>query len=311
MMYKKISILLNKNLLINNKVNQLKKIVFLVLALLTNFYALTGQKINFSYNANGSLIFKKTTSTFPKIVIMGDTISCSGNNITITANGAQNYRWSNGDTGETLSVIVTGKKTYSVIGYNALGCSDTAYFTVQPVAIPQIDSITGKRVSHPKNIDTFSVPFYQGSFYSWTITNGVILSGYGSNKIVVQWDDITGQGTVKVVQSVNNNQCSAAPIQKNVLLQSPSSVSSLSSVGSLKVYPNPTEDGVWIDFNPNVQGTYTLSVLNIEGKRVYKKGIDDTAKAIFLERTVFPASGVYFITISSAQGDVSQKIEVK
>lgn len=61
---------------------------------------------------------------------------CQGQSVQITANGAENYTWSNGQTANTISVQSQGN--YSVIGTNACG-SDTAFVNVQVNNIPQIN----------------------------------------------------------------------------------------------------------------------------------------------------------------------------
>ena len=55
--------------------------------------------------------------------------SCPGMQATLTAQGATNYTWSTGATTQTIFVNPTITTTYSVIGLNSTGCSDTAYFT--------------------------------------------------------------------------------------------------------------------------------------------------------------------------------------
>lgn len=51
------------------------------------------------------------------------------------------------------------------------------------------------------NVYTYSVPLLAATAYTWTITNGTILSGQGTNAIQVQWNGNIA-GTVQVLQSV-------------------------------------------------------------------------------------------------------------
>ena len=64
----------------------------------------------------------------PQITITGETDICAGESTTLTANGGETYLWSDGTTGNTLTVNMAG--TYQVIGYNAAGCYSIADATV-------------------------------------------------------------------------------------------------------------------------------------------------------------------------------------
>ncbi len=84
---------------------------------------------------------------FPVPVISGTPYKCRGVKDTLTVSGGTSYLWSNGS---TKSSYVTGPiyadSTVSVIAYNALGCSDTATFTINFRAVPNIT------ISHPKAV---------------------------------------------------------------------------------------------------------------------------------------------------------------
>ena len=67
-------------------------------------------------------------SQLPVISITGETDICAGESTTLTANGGETYLWSDGTTGNTLTVNLAG--TYQVIGYNAAGCYSIADATV-------------------------------------------------------------------------------------------------------------------------------------------------------------------------------------
>ena len=67
-------------------------------------------------------------SQLPVISISGETDLCAGESTTLTANGGETYLWSDGTTGNTLTVNMAG--TYQVIGYNTAGCYSIADATV-------------------------------------------------------------------------------------------------------------------------------------------------------------------------------------
>ena len=86
------------------------------------------------------------------------TVSVSGNNIidygqstTLTASGANSYRWNNNVTTTSITVSPTSTTTYTVTGTNSYGCTATASVTV--TVNPIAPTVTTNMVS---NIDSVS-----------------------------------------------------------------------------------------------------------------------------------------------------------
>lgn len=111
--------------------------------------ALTGTSVVVSptattvYTVNGASGICNSTKTFTLVVLPRPTISitaippvmCSGNSGLLFAFGASSYTWSPGSSvGNTLAITPSVTTTYTVIGTNTLGCSNTAttIITVNP-----------------------------------------------------------------------------------------------------------------------------------------------------------------------------------
>lgn len=62
--------------------------------------------------------------------IIGDTIVEAGQSITLFATGAEFYEWSTGETTASITISPTETTTYSVVGTNGHGCSDSEAITV-------------------------------------------------------------------------------------------------------------------------------------------------------------------------------------
>lgn len=79
------------------------------------------------YTPNGSIVTTITSSA---------TSICSGQNVTLTAQGGTNYSWSNGNSTSAIVVSPINSSTYSVIATDQCGI-DTAYIniTVVPLAL--------------------------------------------------------------------------------------------------------------------------------------------------------------------------------
>ncbi|TND10638.1 MAG: psrP1 [Bacteroidetes bacterium] len=83
----------------------------------------------------------------PTVSVSGNATICNGGDTLLTAAGATSYSWApssglNATTGSSVIAAPTTTTTYSVIGTNAAGCSDTAVTTIT-VSAPGTPAISG------------------------------------------------------------------------------------------------------------------------------------------------------------------------
>ncbi len=106
------------------------------------------------------LVLQEGTVPFSLVTVSPDTTICSGNSITLTANGAVTYLWNPGAmTGSSVTVSPSSTTTYTVTGTGAL-CSDMA--TVQVVVMPVYT------VNNPQTICNGDIYSVNGNNYSIT-----------------------------------------------------------------------------------------------------------------------------------------------
>ena len=140
-------------------------------------------------NANGcsdtSNTIQVLVNPLPQVSISnnGSTTFCQGDSVVLQASGAANYQWSNNQTGNTISAIQAG--SYSTIGTDANGCSDTSN-TIQVLvnSLPQV-SISNNG----------STTFCQG--------DTVVLQGIGATNY--QWSNNQSGNAITVNQSGSYN----------------------------------------------------------------------------------------------------------
>lgn len=71
-----------------------------------------------------------TVNPLPTITVStANTIICTGETTTLTANGASTYSWNQGGTGSTISVSPKTTNTYTVTGTDSNGCKNNAVIT--------------------------------------------------------------------------------------------------------------------------------------------------------------------------------------
>lgn len=215
-----------------------------------------------------------TVVTGVTLVVSPDPTFCEGDSATLTASGANSFLWSpGGDT--TSSINVTGLTAagspyqYIVTGtINTCSSADTITVTVNPTpttgpiigSIATCDSATGLAYS-------VTPP---GGNYTWTISNGTIVTGQGTPNITVNWDsagtgilsvvDTNTFGCPGIVQSIN---VTINPLPVTSAISGPDSVCENSAV-TYFVSPNAGSTYNWSVTNGSIIGTGTSNVLNVQ-----------------------------------------------
>jgi len=91
----------------------------------SGIYTVTATNTEGCYStANVSVV----VSPLPNVSIIGDDNFCQGGNMTLIANGASSYMWSDGS--NTAAITVTNPGVFTVIGTDANGCSSSASKTI-------------------------------------------------------------------------------------------------------------------------------------------------------------------------------------
>jgi len=112
-----------------------------------------------------------------------------GNPVVFIGQGTPNINvtWGNGPVG-TIILNVTGcDSTY---------CNDPTIVTV-PI-IPNTTIINGPVVVCENATETYTVPKWMSTLYTWSVSGGSIVSGQGTNTVVIQWGTAPGPGIINL-----------------------------------------------------------------------------------------------------------------
>ncbi|MDP2388424.1 MAG: PKD domain-containing protein [Bacteroidota bacterium] len=164
----------------------------------TTNYTVTGTDANGCVNIVTSTI---TVNDLPNITVNSETV-CSGVSVTLTANGAPDYLWHTGATGNTLTDAPASTTTYTVAGTDANGCVNTATATITVNALPVI-SVSSQTICSGQ---TVSLTASGGLGYIWD-------TGETNNLINVS----PGVTTIYTVTGVNANCSSSATATVTVI----------------------------------------------------------------------------------------------
>ncbi|MEX2588978.1 MAG: gliding motility-associated C-terminal domain-containing protein, partial [Chitinophagales bacterium] len=116
----------------------------------------------------------------PEAVIVGDSIGCLGDSITVMATGSKDYVWNNGDSSAVQTFFVTGDTTVSVIPISATGCvGDEVFFDINAVQFREVEvslSADPNPVCPDDEVTFTADPTFGGTApeYAWVINGDTV-----------------------------------------------------------------------------------------------------------------------------------------
>jgi subtilisin-like proprotein convertase family protein len=180
----------------------------------------------------------------------------------------------------TFACFITPALIDAVPGW-ADGCVYYSYydFTAQ--------IITGNPNITPFSNYLYAVSQIAGHSYFWSVTNGVIVSGQGTNAIQVLWG---ANGPYDVTLTEGDGIC-----ESTTSLFSVTSVNELYE-GVIQVWPNPTRDVLQIEVAPEWLGS-SWRITNLLGQEVARPVLSQSLTSI---ETSHWAEGVYLLQNEAA-----------
>jgi hypothetical protein len=164
-----------------------------------------------------------------------------------------------------------GVGSVSVIETTLDGCvGDAVVYNVSVQCL-----VTGTTITGPVGPETFSNSTYTcngsaNSSYQWTVTNGVIVSGQGTNTLNVLWAS-TGIGNVSVVETTSDG-CVGSTLSQDVVVV-PVNVEELSN--ALVLYPNPATTNLTLQVRSEMIGS-DFVIYDAMGKLVLRDKVLST-----------------------------------
>lgn len=261
---------------------------------------------NCSALSSTSTVTMLTAPTTPSISANGSlSLTSSHPSVTLTSTTASAYLWTTGSTARSVVISTQGSYRVTVTGSNGCKATSTAAIVSKsgctPPAVPTI-SLSGSPVVVSGGSVTLTSTTAGG--YLWS-------TGATSRSITV-----TTAG-VYTVRAYNAGGCFSTSLPTTIVVVAAREINnnvseeiSTSDI-ELSAYPNPVHDLLNIDFNSTVQKTYTLSLLDIQGRVVYTKAFESEIGLNHLELNVSEyQKGIYFGYLTSEAERRSLKIIV-
>jgi hypothetical protein len=170
-------------------------------------------------------------------------------------------------------------KTIVIYSKNGVGLSATAKTLTLNPASPTIPAVNGGTTFTTCANVTFSVADMVGaSSYTWTMANGaVIVSGQGTNTVVVSFAAVTVPSTLLRVKAISN--CGVAGVDKYIALTNVAcavgnntNTAKISNVS--EVYPNPVVDAFTLEMQSSKATAAQMQVYTFEGNLLLSKQIN-------------------------------------
>ncbi|MBE9491720.1 MAG: Omp28-related outer membrane protein, partial [Bacteroidetes bacterium] len=218
-------------------------------------------------------------------------------------------------TGTELEATVDWDENYSGNAYiSAEGenecfigpASDELEIMVFESPDPEISGLTLVCNGEEMNYSTADNP---GSTYTWNVTGGNIIAGAGTHDITIKWGAL-GTGYVYVTEE-NADGCSETTEDYEVTIDDCTGIDELAS-DQIRIYPNPANNYVNIEFVLKEESSYQLNLLNQIGQIVYQlKEARPSGKQIIRVNTSNLPEGYYTIQFRMEDGYMIQDKFVK
>ncbi|MEW6772433.1 MAG: T9SS type A sorting domain-containing protein [Bacteroidota bacterium] len=239
-----------------------------------------------------SEVLTVTVNPNPTVSIVANpSVICSGQTITLTASGANNYTWTPiSATGSVVTDNPTVTTTYSLIGEQN-GCFDNTSITVIVNPNPSISSLNVADATQPScNNGSATITVSGGTTpysYVWSGSTSTINVATGLN-------GSGGSGTTHTVTIIDSNGCS---VYQTFTISCVTGVESMMNAGIMNVYPNPNNGVFTITTIDNT--TKNIRILDVTGRMIKEISTNDKDVNINIENF---SRGIYLLEIRTDKG---------
>jgi len=143
----------------------------------------------------------------------------------------------------------------------------------------------------------------ESSNYYWEVIGGAIIDGEGTNQISVLWSNTPGQGFVIITESLVAG-CSAIDVLM-VAVDDCTGIEDKLSGNDVRVYPNPTQSNLNLEYSAEPGETIVISVYSSIGQLVIQKEekASSQKQTSILNVEQLP-KGMYVVTINTSKNQI-------
>ncbi|MEO7991469.1 MAG: FG-GAP-like repeat-containing protein [Chryseolinea sp.] len=217
-------------------------------------------------------LLSKPTLTSSEPIVSGSIDICDGENCTLNAPaGFALYTWSTGETTQQITANTTD--AYSVVVEDAGGCTSPSSDPVNVIVNPFPDAEI--------SINGIQLTASPGDTYQW-YQNGIEVTGATTQSFDF---NVLEYGVYLV--DVTDNGCKATSDEFIYVITDLEK-----NTNGLKVYPNPVEENLFVEFNP----PYTIQVIGVTGNVIQNLNAQSIPSSLDFSSM---AKGIYFLKIKN------------
>lgn len=117
-----------------------------------------------------------------------------------------------------------------------------------------------------------------------------------------------GVGTHNVFYAYTSPEGCTATANQPLVVNDCAGIEDINAANNLVIYPSPTKDILFIDFETSSFSKANIQLLGLDGKIVYQKTMDVNTKFNHqIETNLFP-NGIYLIKIETNQGFTARRV---
>lgn len=177
----------------------------LVTPIANTTYTLNGTDINGCQN---TLTKNIVVNALPSVIITGNSNVCIGNALNLVANGASSYTWNTQANTSSVIVTPTTNTSYTVIGADVNGCTNSAVKSITVNALPILSVAGNTAVCFGNSLILVAVG---ANTYSWTnsiVSSSISVAPISNTAYTVIGTDLNGCSN----SSVKNITVNALPV---------------------------------------------------------------------------------------------------
>jgi hypothetical protein len=159
-----------------------------------------------------------------------------------------------------------GNHIVKLVSKSDKACSDSISKTIMVNANPLAGVMLGQTTNlAPATPYIYAVAQQLNHTYLWSLTNGIVLAGQGTNAVTIQW---IGVGAGKI-QTIITNAQGCNDTSSLILNISNVGINEAQNTFHLQVFPNPNNGSFIIKAINNKTSNTHISVVNMLGQEVW------------------------------------------
>ena len=255
--------------------------------MVTTTYSLTAD--NGTCTASQTIV-QNVTATPTLSIAQSSSLICAGTSATLNASGASSYSWNGVSSPAQFVVSPNANTTYNLIGSNG-PCTATQSIAqnVAPLPILNITQSNSQICSG----ESATLTATGATTYSWNGSTGAS-QHIVSPTITTTYSLVASDGTCSATQTVEQKVVDCTGINK----------SSLNTEDAIAAYPNPFNTE--LNIKNTSEKEVAVSISDAVGKVIYKTKVKaESTETISSE---FLNNGIYFISVSTSNGNITKKL---